>query len=151
MKRNCCSINKLIKGFIGSNNIDTNSRLCMSSAVAGYTGAFGSDGPPSTYADIDQADVALGTLYRYFPSKEAIIAGIAEAYQPESLVGKTIVIVANLKPAKLMGIESNGMVLAASDEGGLLRTIHALDDAREQAELFANLMRWTGTTATVGA
>jgi len=48
-----------------------------------------------------------------------IVAGIAEAYQPEQLVGRTIVIVANLKPAKLMGIESNGMVLAASPEGGL--------------------------------
>ena len=50
--------------------------------------------------------------------QRTILAGIAEAYQPESLVGKTIVIVANLKPAKLMGIESNGMVLAASPEGG---------------------------------
>ena len=47
-----------------------------------------------------------------------IVAGIAEAYEPEALVGKTVVIVANLKPAKLMGIESNGMVLAASPEGG---------------------------------
>ena len=47
-----------------------------------------------------------------------LVAGIAEAYEPESLVGKTVVIVFNLKPAKLMGIESNGMVLAASPEGG---------------------------------
>jgi methionyl-tRNA synthetase len=56
--------------------------------------------------------VDLGTEQR------TVLAGIAEAYQPESLVGRTIVIVANLKPAKLMGIESNGMVLAASPEGG---------------------------------
>jgi methionyl-tRNA synthetase len=47
-----------------------------------------------------------------------IVAGIAEAYQPEQLVGRTIVIVANLQPAKLMGIESNGMVLAGSPDGG---------------------------------
>jgi len=47
-----------------------------------------------------------------------LVAGIAEAYEPEALVGKTVVIVFNLKPAKLMGIESNGMVLAASPEGG---------------------------------
>jgi len=47
-----------------------------------------------------------------------ILAGIAEAYQPEQLVGRTIVIVANLRPAKLMGLESNGMVLAASPDGG---------------------------------
>ena len=50
--------------------------------------------------------------------QRTIVAGIAEAYQPEQLVGRTIVVVANLKPAKLMGIESNGMVLAASPEGG---------------------------------
>ena len=53
------------------------------------------------------------------PEPRQILAGIAEAYpQPEQLVGRTIVIVANLKPAKLMGLESNGMVLAASLEGG---------------------------------
>jgi len=47
-----------------------------------------------------------------------LVAGIAEAYEPEALVGKTVVVVFNLKPAKLMGVESNGMVLAASPEGG---------------------------------
>jgi len=46
--------------------------------------------------------------------QRTVVAGIAEAYQPEQLVGRTIAIVFNLKPAKLMGIESNGMVLAAS-------------------------------------
>jgi len=57
-----------------------------------------------------------------------IVAGIAEAYQPDQLVGRTIVIVANLKPAKLMGIESNGMVLAASPEGGL-PTLISVDES----------------------
>jgi methionyl-tRNA synthetase len=47
-----------------------------------------------------------------------IVAGIAEAYEPETLVGRTVVVVFNLKPAKLMGVESNGMVLAASPDGG---------------------------------
>src|SRR5688572_12854905 len=51
-------------------------------------------------------------------SQRTIVAGIAEAYQPEQLVGRTVVIVANLQPAKLMGIESNGMILAGSPEGG---------------------------------
>jgi methionyl-tRNA synthetase len=51
--------------------------------------------------------------------QRTIVAGIAEAYEPDALVGKTVVIVANLQPAKLMGIESNGMVLAASPDGGL--------------------------------
>ncbi len=51
--------------------------------------------------------------------QRTLVAGIAEAYEPEALVGRTVVIVANLQPAKLMGIESNGMVLAASPDGGL--------------------------------
>jgi methionine--tRNA ligase beta chain len=46
-----------------------------------------------------------------------IVAGIAEAYTPEELVGKTIVVVANLQPATLMGEVSNGMLLAASIDG----------------------------------
>ena len=53
------AVNKLAKGFIGTNNVDSNSRLCMSSAVAGYTGALGSDGPPPGYADLDRADCLL--------------------------------------------------------------------------------------------
>ena len=47
-----------------------------------------------------------------------IVAGIARAYEPETLVGRHVVFVANLQPAKLMGIESNGMVLAALDAAG---------------------------------
>ncbi|MDR1726823.1 MAG: methionine--tRNA ligase subunit beta [Acidobacteriota bacterium] len=46
-----------------------------------------------------------------------VVAGIAEGYAPEALPGKKIVLVANLKPAKLMGVESNGMVVAASVGG----------------------------------
>lgn len=57
------AVNKLAKGFLGTNNVDSNSRLCMSSAVAGYTQALGSDGPPSAYADLALADcfLLLGT------------------------------------------------------------------------------------------
>ncbi|MEM6391751.1 MAG: nitrate reductase [Planctomycetota bacterium] len=50
---------KLFKGYLRCNHTDTNSRLCMSSAVAGYVKAFGSDGPPTCYDDIDDADVFL--------------------------------------------------------------------------------------------
>ena len=49
--------NKLAKGLIGTNNIDTNSRLCMSSAVAGYKQTLGADAPPACYEDIDLADL----------------------------------------------------------------------------------------------
>jgi methionyl-tRNA synthetase len=49
-----------------------------------------------------------------------IVAGIGKAYLPEELVGKRIVVVTNLQPAKLMGVESQGMLLAASDADGKL-------------------------------
>lgn len=48
--------NKLAKGLLGTNNLDTNSRLCMSSAVAGYKATLGADAPPASYADFDHAD-----------------------------------------------------------------------------------------------
>ncbi len=48
--------NKLAKGLIGTNNIDTNSRLCMSSAVAGYKQSLGADAPPCCYEDLNHAD-----------------------------------------------------------------------------------------------
>ena len=51
--------NKLMKGFIGSGNIDTNSRLCMASTVAGHRRAFGTDTVPGTYEDLDQADLVV--------------------------------------------------------------------------------------------
>src|SRR6202163_588455 len=51
--------NKLMKGFIGSANVDTNSRLCMASSVAGQRRAFGADTVPGTYADLDLADLIV--------------------------------------------------------------------------------------------
>lgn len=67
--------------------------------------------------------VSLGTEQRQ------IVAGIGKKYEPESLIGKTIVIVANLKPAKLMGVESQGMVLAAGDAEvrGLVTILEEVD------------------------
>jgi assimilatory nitrate reductase catalytic subunit len=53
--------NKLMKGFIGSGNIDTNSRLCMASSVAGHRRAFGSDTVPGCYEDWEQADLLILT------------------------------------------------------------------------------------------
>ena len=51
--------NKLAKGLIGSNNVDTNSRLCMSSAVAGYKLTLGADAPPCSYEDLDHAETVF--------------------------------------------------------------------------------------------
>lgn len=67
--------------------------------------------------------VSLGTEQRQ------IVAGIGKKYEPDALVGKTIVIVANLKPAKLMGIESQGMVLAAGDAD-----VHGLLTIQEEVD-----------------
>jgi methionyl-tRNA synthetase len=50
--------------------------------------------------------------------KRQIVAGIGKSYTPENLEGKKIVVVTNLKPAKLMGVESQGMILAATDGSG---------------------------------
>ena len=47
-----------------------------------------------------------------------ILAGIGKVYEPEKLVGREIIVVANLEPRKMMGLESNGMLLAASDDAG---------------------------------
>ena len=51
--------NKLAKGFLRTNNIDSNSRLCMASAASGYKLSLGADGPPGSYQDIDRLDCAL--------------------------------------------------------------------------------------------
>src|SRR5262249_46557679 len=51
--------NKLMKGFIGSANVDTNSRLCMASSVAGHRRAFGADTVPGCFEDLDQADFVV--------------------------------------------------------------------------------------------
>src|SRR5262249_6777060 len=56
--------------------------------------------------------VDVGTEHR------TLVAGIADAYEADALVGRTVVIVFNLQPATLMGIQSNGMVLAASTDAG---------------------------------
>lgn len=60
-----------------------------------------------------QLEVDLGS------EKRTIISGIAHCYEPEALIGKKVIVVANLEPAKVMGIESQGMILAASLENGL--------------------------------
>ncbi len=62
-----------------------------------------------------------------------IVAGIGKAYTPEELVGKKIVVLANLKPAKLMGVESQGMLLAATDSEGILSVLTLDRDLKQGA------------------
>jgi methionyl-tRNA synthetase len=67
--------------------------------------------------------------------KRQIVAGIAKAYTPEELIGKKVVVVTNLKPAKLMGVESNGMLLAATDSDGVLSILTPEKDIKQGASI----------------
>jgi methionine--tRNA ligase beta chain len=73
----------------------------------------GSDKLICLYADLGEKDAAG------LPRLRQIVAGIGKNYTPEELVGKSIVVVANLEPRQLMGLESQGMLLAATCESGL--------------------------------
>jgi methionyl-tRNA synthetase len=69
------------------------------------------------------------------PKPRSIVAGIAEAYKPEALVGRKVAIVANLAPRKLRGIESQGMIVAASLEGGSPSLVSFIEDVPVGARL----------------
>lgn len=65
-----------------------------------------------------------------------IVAGIGKSYTPDELIGKKIVVVTNLQPAKLMGVESQGMLLAAADSNGTLSILILPDkDIKEGARI----------------
>jgi methionyl-tRNA synthetase len=103
--------------------------------------------PPIDFADFDKIDLRVGTITSAVAvpkskkllklqvdlgfEERTVISGISQHYTPEQLVGKKIVLVANLKPAVLMGIESKGMVLAASnDEVTEVLHINAVDSGQ---------------------
>jgi methionyl-tRNA synthetase len=69
------------------------------------------------------------------PQPRTLVAGIAEAYTPEQIVGRKVAIVANLQPRKLRGIESNGMIVAASAEGGKPAVVTFVEDVPVGARL----------------
>jgi methionyl-tRNA synthetase len=72
---------------------------------------------------IEGADRLLRLVVDLGNETRQLVAGIKKTYSPEALVGKHIIVVANLKPAQLRGVESRGMLLAAStDEGPILAT-----------------------------
>jgi methionyl-tRNA synthetase len=91
--------------------------------------------PEITLEDLDKVDLRIGTVTAAEPvpkakkllklevdigEKRTVVAGIAGSYQPDALLGKQVVVVANLKPAKLMGVLSQGMLLAAAGGDGLV-------------------------------
>jgi methionine--tRNA ligase beta chain len=67
--------------------------------------------------NVDGADKLLKLEVDLGEEERRLVAGIAKFYQPENLIGREIVVVANLEPRNLMGIESQGMLLAADDDG----------------------------------
>lgn len=67
--------------------------------------------------------------------KRQIIAGVAEHYAPSDLIGKTIIVVANLQPAKIMGLDSQGMLLAANTSDGKVRVVTLDSDIQSGAEV----------------
>jgi methionyl-tRNA synthetase len=73
---------------------------------------------------IQKSNKLLKLKVKIGKEERTIVAGIAQHYEPEQLIGKTITILANLEYAKLMGIESQGMVLAAKDSEGKLSMLY---------------------------
>jgi len=84
---------------------------------------------------VDGSDKLIKIEASLGEEKRQIVAGIGKKYEPEELIGKTIIIVANLEPRSLMGLESHGMLLAASneDEGPILLT--TMEDISEGSEI----------------
>ena len=74
---------------------------------------------------VEKTDKLLKLKLDMAGEERTVVSGIALHYAPEELVGKDVVVVANLKPAKLRGIQSRGMILAASDGEGHLAVIEA--------------------------
>lgn len=84
--------NKLMKGFIGSGNIDTNSRLCMASSVVAHTRAFGSDTVPGCYEDLELADLIVVAGSNFSWCHPVLAQRLADARQRRSGLPKVVVI-----------------------------------------------------------
>lgn len=74
---------------------------------------------------VAKSDKLLKLQISYGSEKRQIVSGIAKYYKPEEMIGKKVIVVANLKPAKLMGVESQGMILAVEDGKGGLKILEA--------------------------
>ena len=72
---------------------------------------------------VEKSDKLLKNTVRLGGETRTVVSGIAKFYTPEQMVGKSVVVVTNLKPAKLRGIVSEGMILCAEDADGNLRLI----------------------------
>ncbi|MCR3957097.1 MAG: methionine--tRNA ligase subunit beta, partial [Gudongella sp.] len=83
--------------------------------------------------DHPKADKLLVLTLKVGDEERQVVSGIKQWYAPEDLIGKKVIVVANLKPVKLRGIESRGMVLAAQDADGKLTLLSTLEDIDDGA------------------
>ena len=83
--------------------------------------------------DHPKADKLLVLTLKLDDEIRQVVSGIKEFYKPEDLVGKKVVVVVNLKPVKLRGIESKGMILAAEDSDGKLSLLTTLEELKDGA------------------
>ncbi|MGC1496696.1 MAG: molybdopterin-dependent oxidoreductase [Sulfitobacter sp.] len=104
--------NKLMKGFIGSANIDTNSRLCMASSVAGHKRAFGTDTVPGTYADLEEADLIVLVGSNLAWCHPVLYQRIAAAKEARPLMR-----VVNIDPRKTATCDLADIHLAVAPDG----------------------------------
>lgn len=118
--------NKLMKGFIGSANIDTNSRLCMASSVAGHKRGFGADAVPGSYADFETADLVVlvgsNLAWCHPVLNQRLLAAKAAR-------GTRIIVVDPRRTASVDGADSHLALAAGTDSvlfNGLLVHLHAM-------------------------
>ena len=85
---------------------------------------------------VEKSDKLLKSTVRIGEETRTVVSGIAKFYKPEEMVGKKVVMITNLKPAKLRGIVSEGMILCAEDESGSLSLLAPEKDMPSGSGIF---------------
>ncbi len=128
--------NKLMKGFIGSANIDTNSRLCMSSAVAGYKRAFGEDSVPCSYDDIDRAKMIVITGSNMAWCHPVIFQRIVRVKKANP---DLFVVLIDPRATQTASVADLHLAIEPGSDGVLFNgLLNWLDEAGERNELFTD-------------
>ena len=84
---------------------------------------------------VEKADKLLKLRLQLGTEERTVVSGIAKSYSPEDIIGKTVILFANLKPAKIRGIESQGMILATCDDNGEINLITTMKDGESGLEV----------------
>ena len=85
---------------------------------------------------LEKSNKLLKLSLKIGDEERTVVSGIAKAYSPEYMVGKKLVVITNLKPAKLCGVESQGMILCAENEDGELSFLSPERDMEDGSEIF---------------